>query len=180
MGHPIGQALPKEAAAVAPDSFSTFYADNHRSVIKLAYVIAGGGWQVAEDIAQEAFVRALDRWDGQLVAPEAWVRTTAVNLARSRLRRLRAEHRALARTGVDADHGGPVDLPEEASRLWQLVHRLPRRQAQAVALHYADDLPINQVATIKGCAEGTVKAVLHQGRRRIAEQLDRTAGGKDE
>lgn len=47
----MGQARRKEAVAVTPDSFSAFYADNHRSVIKLAYVIAGGGWQIAEDIA---------------------------------------------------------------------------------------------------------------------------------
>lgn len=159
-------------------SFSAFYGENYRSVLKLAYVFAGG-WQVAEDIAQEAFVRALSCWDGQLIAPEAWVRVTAVNLARSRLRRRQAESRALERARPPADSCEPADPPGELSRVWQAVRRLPKRQAQAVALHYADDLSVGDVAAIMGCAEGTVKALLHQGRRRIAAQLGASAGGED-
>jgi RNA polymerase sigma-70 factor, ECF subfamily len=51
------------------------------------------------------------------------------------------------------------------------VRRLPARQAEAVALFYVEDLPVRQVAEVMGCAEGTAKALLHQARRRLAEQL---------
>jgi RNA polymerase sigma-70 factor (ECF subfamily) len=40
-----------------------------------------------------------------------------------------------------------------------------------VALHYIDDRPIAAIAAILGCAEGTVKAHLHQARRSLARTL---------
>jgi RNA polymerase sigma-70 factor (ECF subfamily) len=52
------------------------------------------------------------------------------------------------------------------------VRRLPARQAAAVALHYLEDRPVTEVASILGCAEGTAKAHLHKGRTNLAKLLD--------
>jgi RNA polymerase sigma-70 factor (ECF subfamily) len=48
-----------------------------------------GDWDLAEECAQDAFARALERWprDGVPRAPGAWLTTTARNLATDRLRR---------------------------------------------------------------------------------------------
>jgi RNA polymerase sigma-70 factor (ECF subfamily) len=51
------------------------------------------------------------------------------------------------------------------------VRSLPRRQAQAVALHYLEDLPVAEIARVLGCAEGTVKAHLHHGREALGRRL---------
>jgi RNA polymerase sigma-70 factor (ECF subfamily) len=61
------------------------------------------------------------------------------------------------------------DLESEA--FWREVRRLPSRQAQAIALHYIEDLSVSEVAGILGVAEGTVKALLHQGRERLRREL---------
>ncbi|MGF1426695.1 RNA polymerase sigma factor [Kitasatospora sp. LaBMicrA B282] len=52
-----------------------------------------GDWDLAEECAQEAFERALDRWsrDGVPTTPGAWLITTARNRAVDRLRRVRTE-----------------------------------------------------------------------------------------
>jgi RNA polymerase sigma-70 factor, ECF subfamily len=56
----------------------------------VAYLIrVTGNWDLAEECAQEAFARALERWprDGVPSAPSAWLVTTARNRALDRLRR---------------------------------------------------------------------------------------------
>lgn len=95
----------------------------------------------------------------------------AVNAATSRFRRLGAEARALARLAGRGRSVWPDPLPEELERFWVAVRRLPTRQAQAAALHYGEDRSVADIARIMGCAEGTVKAHLHQARRTLAQRL---------
>ncbi len=165
-----GSAAAPRAAMVSAD-FSTFYMTNRREVTGLAYTLCGS-WQTAEDIAQEAFVRAYRDWAkvGGYARPDSWVRTVAVNLATSRGRKLASEARALARLGARPQHH-PDPLDEDAEEFWAAVRTLPRRQAQAVALRYHSDLSVAEIAAAMGCAEGTVKAQLHAGRRAIARRL---------
>jgi RNA polymerase sigma-70 factor (ECF subfamily) len=59
---------------------------------------------------------------------------------------------------------------------WSLVRQLPMRQGQVVALHYALDLPIAEIAVILGCAEGTVKVHLSRARAALAVLLDMEGG----
>ena len=49
-----------------------------------------------------------------------------------------------------------------------------------VALHYVDDRAVVEIAAILGCAEGTVKAHLHQARRSLARTLGHEVGGPGE
>lgn len=154
------------------ESFARFYARHRPEVTGLAYTLTGS-WSAAEDVAQEAFVRAYRDWErvGGMERPDSWVRTVAVNIATSRGRRLAAEARALTRLRHrrQADHHDPI--PEDAEAFWHAVRRLPRRQAQAVALRYHSDLSVTDVAAAMGCAEGTAKAHLHAARHSLAAAL---------
>ena len=62
-------------------------------------------------------------------------------------------------------------LPAEDAEVWRAVRRLPKRQAQVVALYYAADCSVAEVAEVLGLAEGTVKAQLHRGRQALAGWL---------
>src|SRR5206468_4722561 len=100
----------------------------------------------------------------------AWVTKVAVNLVRSGIRRAMAERRArerLARRPAEPprDPGGRVDL-ERALRA------LPRRQREAVVLHYYLDMDVREVSATLGVHEGTVKTSLHRARRSLAGALD--------
>lgn len=57
------------------------------------------------------------------------------------------------------------------SVFWEEVRRLPSRQAQAVTLHYLEDMPVDEIAAVLKVADGTVKALLSQGRERLRRQL---------
>jgi RNA polymerase sigma-70 factor (ECF subfamily) len=142
-------------------------------MLGLAFALTGS-WSVAEDLAHEAFVRALGSWRkvSRHEHPEAWVRRVVLNLSASRFRRLGTEARAMAkfasRSERDLVSAAPVIEPD----FWAAVRQLPRRQAQAVALHYLEDLPIDEVARTMGCAEGTAKAHLHAARAALAQRLE--------
>ena len=140
-------------------------------VVALAYALSGSRTG-AEDIAQEAFLRAYRDWDrvGSYEHQAAWVRRVAANLATSGLRRRLVEVRALTRL---AGRWEPAVDPLAAhnAEFWAAVRTLPRRQAQAVALYYFEDLSVQQTATVLGCTEGTVKAHLAKARRTLARQL---------
>jgi RNA polymerase sigma-70 factor (sigma-E family) len=151
--------------------FEYFYLQEYPRVVALAYVLSGSRIG-AEDIAQEAFLRAYRDWDrvGSYEHQAAWVRRVAANLATSGLRRRLVEMRALNRLAGRREPTVEPLAPDNAE-FWAAVRALPRRQAQAVALYYFQDLSVQQTATVLGCAEGTVKAHLAKARRTLARQL---------
>jgi RNA polymerase sigma-70 factor, ECF subfamily len=158
-------------------AFTGFYAREFRDVVGLIFTLTGS-WAVAEDIAQEAFVRAYRAWDevARHERPAAWIRTVAVNLATSRGRRLAVEARVLARVWARSrrfEPGPEQDaLAGDAAEFWKAVRSLPPRQAQAIALRYHGELSVSEMAAAMDCAEGTVKAHLHAARTTLSTKLD--------
>lgn len=151
-------------------SFEQFYERELRSVIGLAYALSGSR-SAAEDLAQDAFVAAHRNWEkiSQYDKPEAWVRRVVANLSVSRFRKGISEAKALARMNRD-EHVLP-QLPGEADEFWGAVRSLPKRQAQAIALHYLEDRPVAEIAEILECSPNTVKVHLHKGRAGLASRL---------
>lgn len=157
---PLVQAVP---------AFEVFYRIEYRRVVGLAYALSGSRL-AAEDLAQEGFIAAHKRWDtiGLYDEPGAWVRRVVANLSVSRFRRLAREAKALA---LLRRARALPDLEPEDDAFWHAVRSLPKRQAQAIALFYLEDLPVRAIADILECTEATVRVHLHKGRQRLAEQL---------
>lgn len=120
-----------------------------------------GDRAIAEELAQEALVRALERWDRlvEMTSPEGWVYRTGFNLARSWARRRHAEQNATARL---ARWGRPPELPDTAMALAvrEAVGALPPRQRAAIIGRFYVGLSVEDTATVLGCAPGTVKALV--------------------
>lgn len=174
---PVGPATTAPAdAPIRPlralPSFEQFYRSEYRPVVGLAYALSGSRI-AAEDLAQDAFVAAHRAWDrvGRYDKPEAWVRRVVANLSVSHFRRRTREARAIARF-KPRDAYLP-HLPAEDQQFWRAVRALPKRQAQAIALHYLEDRSIADIAGILGCAEATVRVHLHKGRETLARKLER-------
>jgi RNA polymerase sigma factor (sigma-70 family) len=55
--------------------------------------------------------------------------------------------------------------------VWDEVGRLPRRQAQAIVLHYVEQLSVEEIGEVMGCSPGAVKSHLHRARARLNERL---------
>ena len=171
-------ATQSPVRAPEPLSFDAFYAREWSGVAALAHSLCGS-WAAAEELAQDAFVSTFRNWDrvSRLERPDAWVRRVVVNASVSGLRRRGAEARALMRL---RSLRPPAQAPRvrEQDEFWAAVRALPRRQAQALALHYLEDKPVAEIADILGCAENTVKVHLHRGRLALAERLGITGGGR--
>jgi RNA polymerase sigma-70 factor (ECF subfamily) len=149
--------------------------------VALLIVVAGSRAE-AEEAVQEAFVRALGLTGRRAVVddPEGWLYRVAVNIVRSRWRRLLTARRAapvLAGT-ADATGTGQVD---ERMALLAALRRLPYAQREALALHYLADLPVEAVAVRLGVPVGTVKARLSRGRDALARVIaqQNVTGGLD-
>ncbi|HEX7354550.1 MAG TPA: SigE family RNA polymerase sigma factor [Mycobacteriales bacterium] len=128
----------------------------------------------AEDVVQDAFSRAVGRWNkiSRYDDPERWVRTVAMNLARSRWRRARRGSQ-LTRTAAVTDLPPRQPSPDRVAVV-AAMRKLPAAQRDAIALHHLADLPVDEVARQLGVPAGTVKARLSRGRAALAVALDDT------
>ena len=159
-----------------PEPFDGFYRREYRKVVALAYALSGSRSGV-EDLAQDAFMAAYREWDriGRYSDPGAWVRRVVANRSVSAWRRRMAELRALTRLG-GASRVQPTGLEPAAGELWATVRRLPKRQAQVVALHYLEDRSVEDIATVLECSTGSVKQHLFRARRTLARRLGEEGG----
>jgi RNA polymerase sigma-70 factor (sigma-E family) len=139
----------------------------YRRLVAQLYTLCGNLAE-AEDAVQEAFVRAVEkpRRFAQVENPEAWLRTVAMNVARSRFRRTMVFHGLISRAGPPPDV--VQGLSPDHVALVDALRQLPWEQREAITLHYIVDLPVREIAVQLGIPEGTVKARLSRGRARLA------------
>jgi len=152
--------------------FDAFYQATSRRILQHAYAVCGDLTE-AQDVVQEAYTRAWQRWSriSDYEDPEAWVRTVAWRVAANRWRNARRWIAARARLGPpEPDHGpGPDTVTIEAA-----LRRLPGPLRQAVVLHYLCDMPVAEVAAVTGSPVGTIKVRLSRARTALAGLLDDT------
>jgi RNA polymerase sigma-70 factor (ECF subfamily) len=149
--------------------FAEFYAASFHGLTVQLYAHTGDLGE-AQDVVQEAFIRALARWPRlrEYDDPAAWVRKVAWNLATNRWRRTRRLFSLTARHREE-----PVDGPgPDRIALRDALAKLPTRQRQAVVLFYLADVPTSEIGAIIGVSEGTVRSWLHRARASLAVHLD--------
>ena len=158
------------------ETFESFYRRELPNLVLLARALSGSAH--ADDFAQEAMLVAYRQWDrvGRLESPVGWVRRTCANMSVSAFRRRAVEARALVRL-TDRSGTGGEEPPPDVGEFWAEVRRLPRRQAQAVALFYLYDLSVAEVSATLGCSPGSVKVHLSRGRATLARRLGETTEG---
>ena len=167
--HVAGDDDRTDRGLVDAEDFDAFYTGSVRRIVGQIYAMTGN-FSEAQDVVQEAFVRAWER-RAQLSrtdSPEAWVRTVAYRLAVSRWRKARNAAIAWRRHGPPPDAEPPaVDNPALVSAL----RLLPEEQRRAIVLFHLCDLSVEQVAVETGAPTGTVKARLSRGRAALAKHL---------
>lgn len=160
------------------EEFEEFYRASYGRTVAMVAGITGSR-QEAEDVAQEAYARALARWSRlrDYDLPEAWVRKVALRIAIDSGRRLRRNLAAAVRLAAQrrpADPGPEDDL--KYTPLAAAVASLPMYERQVVVLHYVADLPVDAIAAECGLPVGTVKARLRVARRDLEQYLTSRPG----
>jgi RNA polymerase sigma-70 factor (ECF subfamily) len=149
--------------------FDAFYTASVRRVVHHVYAVCGDLAE-AQDVVQEAYARAWQRWStvGDYDNPEAWVRMVAWRLAANRWRGVRRWLTARSRLGDPPPTPGPT--PDRVAVVAAL-RRLPEAQRRVVVLHYLYGQPVAEIASDLDMPAGTVKAYLSRARTRLAALL---------
>lgn len=135
-----------------------------------------GDVHVAEELVQEALLRACRQWSkvSALQSPEGWAFRVAVNLANSAWRRKRAESRARERYGKDDTvHRDPDVAERDAVR--RALRKLSPRQREVVVLRYYLDLPFERVAELTGSSPGAVRTSASRAISELRKTINVTA-----
>ncbi|WP_066321584.1 RNA polymerase sigma factor SigW [Bacillus sp. FJAT-29814] len=167
------------------DAFGEIVEIYKNSVYQLCYRMLGNSHE-AEDIAQEAFLRAYVNIKSfnQDLKFSTWLFRIATNLCIDRIRKKKPDYY------LDAEVAGTegltmysqipsdTELPEkelESLELQETVQKeilkLPEKYRSAIVLKYIEDLSLNEISEILDLPLGTVKTRIHRGREALRQQL---------
>lgn len=134
----------------------------------------GDRW-LAEELAQEAIIRAGARWGrvSQLEAPVGWAFRVGCNLGVSHLRRRAVERRAIERRPSDEQVHVDID-PWENDDVRAILQYLTDRQRQAIIARYYLGLSAEEAAQALGTTAGAVRVQTHRALQRMRTCLDVT------
>lgn len=133
----------------------------------------------AEDVAQEAFVRAwrqAPRWEPR-ARLDTWLHTVVLNLCRDRLRRRRevTGEAPPERADPAPDPEATLAETERGALVAQAIAALPERQREAILLVHYQELPGAEAAAALGVGVEALESLLARGRRTLRARLaDRT------
>jgi len=171
-------ALIARAEARSPEAgLGERIAENQRRVFQIAYSVLGNAAD-AEDVAQEAFLRACQK-SGLLRDTEkfrGWVNRIVFRLA---LNRQRGHRRRLARdtawqmNETRAMVDGVKDAEQQVlvERLRREIERLPKKLRSVLRLSLVEEMEAADVGAVLGIPAGTVRSRLHTARKLLLEVM---------
>ena len=149
--------------------FEEFYAASYRPLLRVLLPLVVDA-HAAEELAQEAFLRAYRDWArlSTYDDPRAWLYRVGMRLAVSRWRRLRSAAAALVRYGPPSS----VEEPDGVSvAVFTALAQLPLAQRKVLVMHHMLGVPVAEIAAELAIPVGTVKAQLFRGRAALAPLL---------
>jgi RNA polymerase sigma-70 factor (ECF subfamily) len=184
-------ADPLERRAIArakegdPSSYDYLVSKYMKRVVSIAWGIVRNAHD-AEDLAQEAFVRAYEKLprfrSGEPFGP--WIYRIVTNLSLDVVKhRTRFRHEELT-SAAPAARRDNADLPAQTSeiarRIDAAIESLPEMQRVVARLHLVEQFDHAEIARMSGISEGTVRSHLSLARKKLRQRLTDLYGGSDE
>ena|SRR5246127_5184270 len=150
-----------EGGVTESRDFADFVRQRSAPMLRTAWLLTGGDWALAEDLAQAAFSEVWRHWTRVSVmeAPEAYAHKVMLNMFLSwrRRRRWTAEI-STERFVVSPETTGGFARVDMREVLRHALRELTTKQRAVITLRYFEDRSEAETAAIMGCAVGTVKS----------------------
>ena len=165
---------PVSLARVAgvPDAIPTFeeFFRSHYRDLARALLLLTGDPSEAEDLAQEAFARVLERWERVRVmaSPTGYAYRTALNLNRKRLRWVAVRARRILAGRHEPD---PAEAAGTRVDVLQAMRAIPAAQREALVLVEWLGLGAEEAGEVLGIAPESVRGRCHRGRASLRTEL---------
>ena len=152
-------------------SFSTLYRTLQPPLVRYLGRLTGDG-DVAEDVAQEAFMRLLQRPELSDEAARLWLFTVATNLVRDRGRAASRHSRLLAGSAVPVPTSAPLpdeltERAEDVSRVRRALEQLSERDRQ-ILLMREEGFRYEEIAASIEVAASSVGTLIARALKRFA------------
>ena len=153
------------------ESFAAFFEANYEVLLRAMYLITSDRYE-AEDLAQEAFAKAYERWEqiGVLENPAGYLYRAALNSYRSRLRRIATA----ARRSFDVRASDPISDSDERDSLRRALAQLPREQREAVVLIEWLGMSSEEAGHLLGAKANAVRVRLNRANAALRSTIERT------
>jgi RNA polymerase sigma-70 factor (ECF subfamily) len=169
------KAIISEVRSGDPEQYRALVERYHRGLIQHLYNLLHDGSQ-AEDVAQEAFIRAyqkLDQYDEQF-AFSTWLYKIADNLAFRYLKQ--AKHVSLDTVADVLPDNAPsvadkVDREFTKDAVRRALDCLPIGYRQVIVLYYWDECSYEDIATIMERPIGTIRTWLFRAKEELRKEL---------
>ena len=134
--------------------------------------LCGGDAALADDIAQDALVRAYVASGSFLGLSKfsTWLFRIAYNCYIDQCRKAKPE-KAPVENALNLPAEDASDASFRYQQLYQALERLSDKEKAAISLFYFDDLSIKEIASILGIPQGTVKYHLSMGRTHLKQHI---------
>ena len=162
---------------------SQVYREHYRSLVRFLYRRIGDQAR-AEDLAQEAFVRAIEHEPSK---PRAWLFTVAANLARDEGRQASVRRKHLTLIKAEAEARAPEPPPDVAlerretvAHVQNALAQLSERDRESLLL-WEEGFSYDEIAEVLGLSRGSIGTTLARARTRLAAVFDKMKSeGSDE
>ncbi len=139
---------------------------------------SGGSRELAEDITQETYLRAVREWGSERRpdVPLAWLQTVARNLLLNHYRRKTPELVEAAHIDAlfrDGQPDGPHDGADAAALVYWGLARLSRRRGELLESFYLEGKKTAAIALEFGISERAVEGRLRRARQALRTRLER-------
>jgi RNA polymerase sigma-70 factor, ECF subfamily len=142
-----------------------------------------GNRALAEDITQEAWLRAVRAWhrDGLPEKPLAWLTTVATRLLSNHFRRPAEQSLDASTEPTSGDDEAAAGEAERRSLVERALARLPGAQSRLLEAFHFDRAPVGRIAASMGLSERAVEGRLRRARQNLRKQIeaDSAADGEE-
>lgn len=159
---------------MSPERFIDLVRAEQEALRRFLLALCGGNAFEADDIAQDALIRAYVASGSFLGLSRfsTWLFRIAYNCYIDRCRKPRAETVPTdTPQALNVTSGEETDAGFKYQQLYQALDSLVEKEKAVIILHYFEDLSIKEIASILQIPSGTVKYHLSTGRTRLKSLL---------